>query len=59
MSPATSGTIGYPTLVVERVRRPSTLLRRCQDIFDYIEMFYDPKRRHRFSDAMSPVAIQH
>ena len=23
-----------------------------QDIFDYIEMFYNPKRRHRFNDRL-------
>ena len=26
-----------------------------QDIFDYIEMFYNPKRRHGFNNKLSPV----
>ena len=25
------------------------------DIFDYIEMFYNPKRRHGFNNKLSPV----
>jgi len=26
-----------------------------QDVFHYIEMFYNPKRRHGFSNGLSPV----
>jgi putative transposase len=29
-----------------------------QDVFDYIEMFYNPKRRHSFSNDMSPVEYE-
>jgi transposase InsO family protein len=29
-----------------------------QDIFDYIEMFYNPKRRHSFSNDMSPAEYE-
>jgi putative transposase len=29
-----------------------------QDIFDYIEMFYNPKRRHRFNNRLSPVEFE-
>jgi len=29
-----------------------------QDVFDYIEMFYNPKRRHSFSNDMSPVEFE-
>jgi putative transposase len=26
-----------------------------QEVFDYIEMFYNPKRRHSHANALSPV----
>jgi putative transposase len=41
----------------ERVRRKIYLTRNLakQDVFDYIEMFYNPKRRHSVSAGMSPV----
>lgn len=29
-----------------------------QDIFDYIEMFYNPKCRHGFNDRLSPVEFE-
>ena len=29
-----------------------------QDIFDYIEMFYNPKRRHSSNDQLSPVEYE-
>ena len=29
-----------------------------QDVFDYIEMFYNPKRRHGYNDDVSPVAFE-
>lgn len=29
-----------------------------QDIFDYIEMFYNPKRRHGFNDKLSPAEFE-
>ncbi len=30
---------------------------RC-DVFDYIEMFYNTKRRHGFNDLLSPVEYE-
>lgn len=27
----------------------------CSDVFDYIEMFYDAKRRHGFNNQLSPI----
>ena len=29
-----------------------------QGVFDYIEMFYNPKRRHSFSNELSPVEYE-
>ena len=29
-----------------------------QDVFDYMEMFYNPKRRHSFSNDLSPVEYE-
>ncbi len=29
-----------------------------QDVFHYIEMFYIPKRRHGFSNGLSPVEYE-
>lgn len=29
-----------------------------QNVFDYIEMFYNPKRRHSFSNDLSPVEYE-
>ncbi len=29
-----------------------------QDVFDYIEMFYNPKRRHSFNHGLSPVECE-
>jgi len=28
------------------------------DVFDYIEMFYNAKRRHGFNNLLSPVEIE-
>ena len=28
------------------------------DVFDYIEIFYNPKRRHRASNRLSPVEYE-
>ncbi|TCH63692.1 IS3 family transposase [Acinetobacter sp. ANC 4862] len=30
----------------------------CADVFDYIEMFYNPIRRHSHLDGMSPKAFE-
>tara|TARA_R110001583_G_C5418368_1_gene387593 strand:+ start:413 stop:628 length:216 start_codon:yes stop_codon:yes gene_type:complete len=41
----------------ERVRRRTYKAREQarQDIFDYIEMFYNPKRKHVRNGMLSPV----
>lgn len=41
----------------ERIRRRvySTREEARQDVFDYIEMFYNPKRRHGYNNRLSPV----
>ncbi|WP_162886336.1 IS3 family transposase, partial [Pseudomonas savastanoi] len=28
------------------------------NVFDYIEMFYNPKRRHGFNNQLSPVEFE-
>ena len=38
---------GYPVREVAR-----------RDIFDYIEMFYNPIRRHGHNDGLSPVEFE-
>jgi len=44
----------------ERIRRKTYGTRddAKQDAFDYIEMFYNPKRRHSFSNDLSPVEYE-
>jgi len=43
----------------ERLTAPVTRQGKArQDVFDYIEMFYNPKRRHSFSNDMSPVEYE-
>jgi putative transposase len=44
----------------ERIRRKTYRTREeaKQDFFDYIEMFHNPKRRHSFSNDMSPVEYE-
>jgi putative transposase len=43
----------------ERIRRKTydTRLEAKQDVFEYIEMFYNPKRRHSFSNNLSSVEV--
>jgi putative transposase len=50
----------FQLLKRERVRRKiyATRNEARQDIFDYIEMFYNPKRRHSFNDRLSPVEFE-
>ena len=50
----------FQLLKRERIRRRTYLTRDLarQDIFDYIEMFYNPKRRHGYSDDLSPVEYE-
>lgn len=47
----------FQLLKRERIRRKTYLTRdeARQDIFDYIEMFYNPKRRHSNNDRLSPI----
>jgi putative transposase len=47
----------FQLLKRERIRRKIYLTRNLakQDVFDCIEMFYNPKRRHSVSAVMSPV----
>jgi len=44
----------------ERIRRKTYVDREeaRQDVFDYIEMFYNPKRRHSFNNGLSPVECE-
>jgi putative transposase len=44
----------------ERIRRRIYLTRDAAraDVFDYIEMFYNPKRRHSSSGNLSPVEFE-
>jgi putative transposase len=41
----------------ERIRRRMCLTRGAarQDVFDYIEMFYNPNRKHTNNGMLSPV----
>jgi len=41
----------------ERIRRRTYLTRNAvrQDVFDYIEMFYNPTRKHTNNGMLSPV----
>lgn len=47
----------FQLLKRERIRRKAYETREDakRDIFDYIEMFYNPKRRHSFSKQLSPM----
>lgn len=47
----------FQLLKRERIRRKTyeTREQAKRDIFDYIEMFYNPKRRHSFSNQLSPA----
>lgn len=44
----------------ERIRRKPYATRAAarEDVFDYIEMFYNPKRRHGFNEKLSPVNFE-
>jgi putative transposase len=50
----------FQLLKRERIRRKiyQTRAEAKQDIFDYIEMFYNPKRRHGFNDGLSPIEYE-
>jgi len=47
----------FQLLKRERIKRRtySTREEARQDVFDYIEMFYNPKRRHGYNNRLSPV----
>lgn len=44
----------------ERVKRRiyATRAEAHSDVFDYIEMFYNPKRRHGYNDGLSPIEFE-
>jgi transposase InsO family protein len=44
----------------ERIRRRTykTRVEARQDVFDYIEMFYNPKRKHVRNGMLSPVEFE-
>ena len=44
----------------ERIRRKTykTRAEARQEVFDYIEMFYNPKRKHARNGMMSPVEFE-
>ena len=50
----------FQLLKRERIRRKTYATREeaRQDVFDYIEMFYNPKRRHSVSQRLSPVEYE-
>jgi putative transposase len=47
----------FQLLKRERIRRRTYLTREAarQDVFDYIEMFYNPTRKHKNNGMLSPV----
>ena len=50
----------FQLLKRERIRRRTYLTREAarQDMFDYIEMFYNPKRKHTNNGMLSPVDFE-
>lgn len=50
----------YQLIKRERIRRRIYLTREAarSDVFDYIEMFYNPKRRHGTIGGVSPVEFE-
>ncbi|MFC5510991.1 IS3 family transposase, partial [Massilia jejuensis] len=50
----------FQLLKRERIRRKTygTREEAKRDVFDYIEIFYNPKRRHSFSNDLSPVEYE-
>jgi putative transposase len=50
----------FQLLKRERIRQKTYLSREeaRQDIFNYIEMFYNPKRRHSVRAGLSPVEYE-
>ena len=50
----------FQLLKRERIRRKTYLDREeaRRDVFNYIEMFYNPKRRHSYANDVSPVKFE-
>ena len=50
----------FQLLKRERIRRKTYVTREQarRDVFDYIEMFYNPKRRHSNNNRLSPVDFE-
>ena len=50
----------FQLLKRERIRRKIYLNREeaRRDVFDYIELFYNPKRRHGYTNGLSPVEFE-
>ena len=50
----------FHLLKTERIRRKTYKTRKDarQDVFDYIELFYNPKRRHANNGMLSPVEFE-
>jgi putative transposase len=50
----------FQLLKRERIRRRTYLTREAarQDVFDYIEMFYNPKRKHTNNGMLSHVDFE-
>ena len=50
----------FSSLKREPIRRLTYKTREeaRQDVFDYIEMFYNPKRRHGYTNQLSPVEFE-
>ena len=50
----------FQLLKRERIRRRTYLTRddARRDVFDYIEMFYNPKRKHTYNGMLSPVDFE-
>lgn len=50
----------FASLKTERIRRRTYKTRQDarQDVFDYIELFYNPKRRHAKNGMLSPVEFE-
>jgi putative transposase len=44
----------------ERIRRREYKAREeaCQDVFDYIALFYNPQRKHVRNGMLSPIAFE-
>lgn len=50
----------FQLLKRERIRRKTYATREQAraDVFDYIEMFYNPKQRHSHAQQLSPIEFE-